>query len=306
MVHTTIASGPPRSAIVNAPTPTQAERPANAYSVASVPVPITSVDDACELRSTTMLEPLDRVLGGGLVTGSVVLIAGDPGAGKSSLTAAALRGLVTDRPVLYATGEESIAQAAMRARRLKATHDHILIVSESNVDAIIAHARALRPSVLVVDSISCLTTDDLGGVAGSVQQVRECGTRLAAFAKATDTATILIGHVTRDGSIAGPRTLDHLVDVVLQLYTSDDFPAYRYLRAHKNRFGDASEVGAFEMTATGLVPSYRDPEGLEDAESIVPVAQELLNRYRELGGVVDEGLRDRIAGRLSCDEAVPS
>jgi DNA repair protein RadA/Sms len=149
-----------------------------------------------------MLEPLDRVLGGGVVVGSVILIAGDPGAGKSSLTAAALRGLVNDRPVLYATGEESIAQAAMRARRLNATHDRILIVSESNVDAIIAHARAIRPSTIVVDSISCLTTDDLGSAAGSVQQVRECASRLAAFAKATDTAMILIGHVTRGAAHA--------------------------------------------------------------------------------------------------------
>jgi len=235
--------------------------------------------------------------------GSVILIAGTPGAGKSTLLTQAMRGLVTDRPVLYATGEESTAQAAMRARRIQATHDKILIVAESDVDAILAHARALRPSALIVDSVSCLTTQELGGVAGSVQQVRECAARIVTFAKATDTATIMIAHVTRGETVAGPRALDHLVDAVLQLYVSDDFPNLRYLRAHKNRFGDASEIGAFEMTALGMIPSFREIDP-ELAESLVPVAQELLNRYRELGGVVDEGLRDRIAGRLSCDEVL--
>jgi predicted ATP-dependent serine protease len=268
------------------------------------PVAITSVDMTEEPRLRSEIEPLDRVLGGGLVEGSILLLGGKPGCGKSTLLAQALAKILeingddTDR-VLYATGEESIPQVAMRAHRVLAADDRILVVHNHDVDRVLRHAERIRPLVLVVDSISILSTQDLTSAPGTVPQVRECTQRLADFAKTSGTAVVLIGHVTRDGTIAGPNTLDHIVDVVLQLYKDPDMDRLRYLRAHKNRFGDTSEAGGFEMTNLGLVPNFREPEDL--AEGLVPVAQEILRRYRELGGVVDEGLRDRIAGRLDLD-----
>lgn len=268
------------------------------------PIAITSVDMTEEPRLRSEIEPLDRVLGGGLVEGSIILLGGLPGCGKSTLLAQALAKILEIHGddaarVLYATGEESIPQVAMRAHRVHAADDRILVHHNHDVDRILRRARTIRPLVLVVDSISILSTRDLASAPGTVPQVRECTQRLASFAKTSGTAVVLIGHVTRDGTIAGPNTLDHLVDVVLQLYKDPDMDRLRYLRAHKNRFGDTSEAGGFEMTNLGLVPDFREPEDL--AEGLVPVAQEILRRYRELGGVVDEGLRDRIAGRLDLD-----
>jgi len=245
----------------------------------------------------TGIEPLDRVLGGGLVIGSLVLLGGEPGIGKSTLLAQTLAALPCER-VLYATGEESIAQVAARARRVHAADARIQIVAETDLDAVLAHAEELASEVLAIDSIHTLVTHDIASTAGSVAQVRECTARLAAAAKTTGITILVIGHVTKEGALAGPKTLEHLVDAVLQ-FELGQADAWRELRAHKNRYGSTLEVGSFEMTAEGL----RGAECAEDesharSDDMLPIARELLERYLALGGVVDEGLRQRLAGRL--------
>jgi DNA repair protein RadA/Sms len=224
------------------------------------PVAITEVVEiSARDRFTTNIAELDRVLGGGFVAGCLALIGGDPGVGKSTLLVQALAGLTTaaahhksrERHVLYATGEESVAQTAMRARRVGAATPRLALVAETNVEKILAHAEATKPSVLAVDSIQTMYTPLLDSIPGSLAQVRECASRLMQFAKTTGTPTILVGHVTKDGAIAGPKTLEHLVDVVLQL--EGDGGPYRILRAHKNRFGSTQEIGVFEMRGAGMV-----------------------------------------------------
>ncbi|HEY0477678.1 MAG TPA: DNA repair protein RadA [Kofleriaceae bacterium] len=224
---------------------------ATGVSDGRAPVAIT---DAAEIsasdRLTCGIGELDRVLGGGMVAGCLVLLGGDPGVGKSTLLVQALAGLASRGPVLYATGEESIAQTAMRARRVGAAPAALSVVAETDVERILAHARAHAPAVLAVDSIQTVYTPLLDSIPGSLAQVRECASRLMQFAKTTGIPTIVVGHVTKDGAIAGPRTLEHLVDVVLQL--EGDGGPYRILRAHKNRFGSTQEIGVFEMRGAGL------------------------------------------------------
>jgi DNA repair protein RadA/Sms len=215
------------------------------------PVAIT---EAAEIsagdRLTSGIGELDRVLGGGMVAGCLVLLGGDPGVGKSTLLIQALAGLAGRGRVLYATGEESIAQTAMRARRVGAAAASLTVVAETDVERILAHARDAAPAVLAVDSIQTVYTPLLDSIPGSLAQVRECASRLMQFAKSSGTPTIVVGHVTKDGAIAGPKTLEHLVDVVLQL--EGDGGPYRILRAHKNRFGSTQEIGVFEMRGAGL------------------------------------------------------
>jgi DNA repair protein RadA/Sms len=218
------------------------------------PIAITACVDEVKDRRSSAIGELDRVLGGGLVAGSFVLLGGDPGVGKSTLLLQALAGwtraIASPGPILYATGEESVAQTAMRAMRVGAGDDRIAVVAETDVDRVLAHARAARPAVLAVDSIQTAFTPALDSIPGSLAQVRECAGRLMQFAKTTGTPTIIVGHVTKDGGLAGPKTLEHLVDVVLQL--EGDGGPYRILRAHKNRFGSTQEIGVFEMRGAGL------------------------------------------------------
>jgi DNA repair protein RadA/Sms len=257
------------------------------------PVRITDVDPSDEPRMVTAIEPLDRVLGGGLVLGSLNLLGGAPGIGKSTLLAQLLAAVDCER-VLYASGEESIAQVAMRARRVGAAHPRIQIVAENDVDCVLAHAEELRPELLAIDSIHTLVTSDVASIAGSVAQVRECTARLAAFAKSHDITTIIIGHVTKDGSLAGPKTLEHLVDVVLQFELGEQ-PGCRELRAHKNRYGSTLEVGAFQMTETGLqaCDAAQDPT-CAPSGAWLTIMRELLERYLAMGGSVDDELGERI------------
>ncbi len=200
---------------------------------------------------------LDRVLGGGLVPGSLVLIGGEPGVGKSTLLlqAAASLAATAGVGVLYATGEESAAQVRLRARRLglvdTASASRVEVAAESGVERIVELVRAQRPDVLVVDSIQTMTVDELDGAAGSVGQVRESALRLMEMAKGEGVATILVGHVTKEGSLAGPKTLEHLVDAVLA-FEGERFASLRLVRATKNRFGSIEEVGVFEMGDRGL------------------------------------------------------
>jgi DNA repair protein RadA/Sms len=220
----------------------------------AAPSPITEVAEiSADDRLSTRIGELDRVLGGGLVAGSFALLGGDPGVGKSTLLIQALAGLAEDRrggKILYATGEESVAQTAMRARRVGAATARLSVVAETDVDKVIQHAHAERPTILAIDSIQTAYTPSLDSIPGSLAQVRECASRLMQYAKTTGVPTIIVGHVTKDGGLAGPKTLEHLVDVVLQL--EGDGGPYRILRAHKNRFGSTQEIGVFEMRGAGM------------------------------------------------------
>ena len=202
-------------------------------------------------RATGMAE-LDRVLGGGLVAGSVVLIGGDPGIGKSTLLLQAVASLRdAGLSPLYVSGEESLSQVALRARRLGISGEGVKLLAETSVERIIALAAEEKPSVLVVDSVQTVYTDALNSAPGSVAQVRDSAARLTRFAKDTGTAVFLVGHVTKEGSLAGPRVLEHMVDAVLY-FESESNQRYRVIRAVKNRFGAANELGIFAMTDAGL------------------------------------------------------
>ena len=222
----------------------------------SAPQSLAGLREAEPVRTPTGISELDRVLGGGLVPGSVVLLGGEPGIGKSTLLLQAAAGLTaTAGEVLYATGEESAGQVRLRAGRLGLLEgtvgERIRVVAENEVGRIAALTREGRPGILVVDSIQSVTVDELEGPAGSVGQVRESALRLMELAKGDGIAVIVVGHVTKDGSLAGPKTLEHLVDVVLSL-EGERTATLRLLRATKNRFGSTEEIGVFEMAERGL------------------------------------------------------
>ncbi|MBA2571378.1 MAG: DNA repair protein RadA [Chloroflexi bacterium] len=234
-------------------------RASAAHATASPrPEPLASQRVPAEPRTPIGLEEVDRVLGGGLVAGSTVLLGGEPGIGKSTLVLEIAAGVTRSSAgprVLYASGEESGAQVRLRAERLGllegAAGERIDLLPETSVDGIIAAAEQALPGLLIVDSIQTMTADGLEGPAGSVGQVREAAARLGTFARATAVPVVLVGHVTKDGSLAGPRALEHLVDAVLTL-EGERFGPLRLLRASKNRFGSTEEVGVLEMTAEGL------------------------------------------------------
>ena len=194
---------------------------------------------------------LDLVLGGGLVPGSCILLGGEPGAGKSTLLLQMLCQLATHHPALYVTGEESPQQVAMRAARLELPTDHLQIMAETSVEALCAVAERKRPTLMVVDSIQVMHLEDVSSAPGSVSQVRESASMLVRFAKQTNTVLILVGHVTKDGSLAGPKVLEHMIDCSLMLEGSND-SHFRTLRSQKNRFGAVNELGVFAMTDRGL------------------------------------------------------
>lgn len=213
---------------------------------------ISEVEAAESQRIRTEIGELDRVLGGGFVPGSVVLVGGDPGIGKSTMVLQAAARLGSEQaPALYTSGEESTHQIRLRAERLGVSGDHVLVVSESSLGEIIALAEQCNPRVLIVDSIQTTTVDELETAAGSVGQVRESTAQLIRWAKPRMVPVIVIGHVTKEGAIAGPRVLEHMVDAVLYL-EGERFQQFRILRAVKNRFGSTDEVGVFEMVETGL------------------------------------------------------
>jgi DNA repair protein RadA/Sms len=219
------------------------------------------VDVAAEeaARIGTGIPELDRVLGGGLVPASLVLVGGEPGVGKSTLLLTALAAVSKDRRALLVTGEESSAQVKLRAQRLGGA-ERVEILAETELDTVCATLEQERPDVCVIDSVQTLYSAELGSAPGSVAQVREAASRLLRVAKESGVATILVGHVTKDGAVAGPRVLEHLVDCVLQ-FEGDRYHAHRILRATKNRFGSTNELGVFEMTGAGLV-GVPDPSEL--------------------------------------------
>jgi DNA repair protein RadA/Sms len=218
------------------------------------PVPLREVSGGAAPRAVTGIEELDRVLGGGLVPGSVVLIGGEPGIGKSTLCLQlALSVEAAGSRVLYVTGEESLEQVRLHAGRLGAIGDEILAMSETRVEALAKPWRDVSPALVLVDSIQTLRTERVESAPGSVAQVRECAALLASTAKTHGTALVLVGHVTKEGTLAGPRVLEHLVDVVLEFEGERGHP-FRVLRARKNRYGSTQEVGVFTMGDRGLEP----------------------------------------------------
>src|SRR6266705_1623738 len=211
-------------------------------------------------RLRTGIGELDRVLGGGVVPGSLVLIGGDPGIGKSTLLIQAARALATAAPpVLYVSAEESAAQVKLRAERLGISSDGLLLWTETDLVTVEAELDTVKPKVLIIDSIQTVFLPTLESAPGSVAQVRECGGRLMTIAKGRGIATFLVGHVTKEGALAGPRVLEHLVDTVLY-FEGEQHHAYRVLRAVKNRFGSTNEIGVFEMAERGLV-EVANPSG---------------------------------------------
>ena len=223
--------------------------------------PLRLVDVTAETadRIPTGVDELDRVLGGGLVPASIVLVGGEPGIGKSTLLLSALGAVSTTRRALLVTGEESVAQVKLRAERLGGC-GAVEILAETDLDAVCALIDRERPAVCVIDSVQTLYSSEIGSSPGSVAQVREAAARIVRVAKEAGVATFLVGHVTKDGSVAGPRVLEHLVDCVLA-FEGDRYHAHRVLRAVKNRFGSTNELGIFEMTGTGLV-------GVPDASAL--------------------------------------
>ncbi len=223
--------------------PGQKEKPRRLSEIEGVEEPRMDLHD----------EELNRVLGGGLVPGSMVLLGGDPGIGKSTLVLQTVMH-ITDRKVLYVSGEESAYQLKMRAERLSngaPMPQDCYIVCETSLDSIFTHIANVNPDVVVIDSIQTIATNDLESSAGSVGQIRECASRILKFAKESGTPVILIGHITKEGALAGPKVLEHIVDTVLQ-FEGDPQYMYRILRAVKNRFGSTSELGIYEMLASGL------------------------------------------------------
>ena len=227
----------------------------------TAPVPWNEVDTAAAPRRPLGIPELDRVLGGGVVPGSAVLVAGEPGAGKSTLLLQlAAAAAASGDPVLYVSGEESEHQLKLRGERLGIRPESLLLYSETSMPRILDAAQVAEPRLLVLDSVQCVHSPEISGAPGTVTQVRESAAALVLYAKATRVPVFLIGHVNKDGAIAGPRTLEHMVDTVLH-FEGDRRQSHRLLRAVKNRFGAAGELGVFDMTGKGLVP-VRNPSEL--------------------------------------------
>jgi len=247
------------------PTSVARRRGAKSDHTVAQPISLAAVASSAVERFSSGIAELDLVLGGGIVPGSLVLVGGEPGIGKSTLLLQALDRISRDRPTLIVCGEESAAQVRMRAERVCASGLAALrVLAETELSCVLGVVAAERPAVVVIDSVQTLYTDDLTSAPGSVSQVREAAGRFLRLAKETGTAVVLVGHVTKDGAIAGPRVLEHMVDTVLQ-FEGDRNRFFRVLRAVKNRFGSTNEVGVFEMTEQGL-KGVSDPSRLFLAE----------------------------------------
>jgi DNA repair protein RadA/Sms len=253
----------------------------------STPRPIGQISGETEERVPLPIGEFARVLGGGIVPGSIVLVGGDPGVGKSTLMLQMALEMTSKQRILYISGEESERQIKMRAARLvgnspRPLPDSLLLVTETNLETILEHVREAQPDLLIVDSIQTVYLAQLDSSAGSVSQVRECASQLRELAKTSGVSVFVIGHVTKEGAIAGPRVLEHIVDTVLYL-EGDRFQAYRLLRSVKNRFGATSEVGVFEMRGSGLVEVPNPSEAF--------LAERMINAPGSAIAVIMEGTR---------------
>jgi DNA repair protein RadA/Sms len=232
--------------------------------------PISEIDVEAARSRPTGVDELDRVLGGGLVPGAVVLLAGEPGVGKSTLVLDVASSFARpDAPTLYVTGEESTSQVRLRAGRIGALSPSLFLAAENDIGAVLRHVENIEPALLIVDSVQTMAVAEIDGAAGGVTQVRQVASALIAVAKARGIATILVGHVTKDGSIAGPRVLEHLVDVVLS-FEGERHSRLRLVRAIKNRYGACDEVGCFDLGETGII-GLADPSGLFLSRKADPV-----------------------------------
>lgn len=232
--------------------------------------PISEVSSTSTRRRRTGIHELDRVLGDGLVPGAVVLLAGEPGVGKSTLLLdVAAKWAGTGQTTLYISGEESVSQVKLRAERTGAVHESLFLAAETNLSVVLGHAEQIKPTLLIIDSAQTISTSLADGAPGGPAQVREVTGALVRAAKASEMAVLIVGHVTKDGSIAGPRTMEHLVDVVLT-FEGDRHSGFRMVRATKNRYGPADEVGCFEMSENGIV-EVPDPSGLFTTRREEPV-----------------------------------
>jgi DNA repair protein RadA/Sms len=239
----------------------------------SVPTPVSQIEASNEDRIRMPSNELNRVLGGGLVPGSMVLIGGEPGIGKSTLVLQNTLS-IKSKKILYVSGEESASQIKMRADRIGKGSDNVLIVCETSLENIFEHIDAVNPDILIIDSIQTIACDAIESSAGSISQVRECAAQLLQYAKRTHTPVMLIGHINKEGSLAGPKVLEHIVDAVLQ-FEGDSKYMYRILRAIKNRFGSTSELGIYEMCQRGLREVTNPSELLmrhDDAEELSGMA----------------------------------
>jgi DNA repair protein RadA/Sms len=270
-----------------APPPKAVHAAARGLAGASLPRKISEVEGNVDERLPLSIGEFARVLGGGIVPGSIILVGGDPGIGKSTLLLQVALEMALDQLVLYVSGEESERQIKMRALRLLSQGkdgmpDNLLLVTETNLSSILEHINATRPSIVIVDSIQTTYLPELESTSGSVTQVRECASRLRELAKSSGMAVFLIGHVTKEGAIAGPRVLEHIVDTVLYL-EGDRFQSYRLLRSVKNRFGATSEVGVFEMRERGMLEITNPSEAF--------LAERMVNTPGSAIAVTMEGTR---------------
>jgi DNA repair protein RadA/Sms len=270
-----------------APPPKAVHAAARGLAGASLPRKISEVEGNVDERLPLSIGEFARVLGGGIVPGSIILVGGDPGIGKSTLLLQVALEMALNQLVLYVSGEESERQIKMRALRLLSQGkdgmpDNLLLVTETNLSSILEHINATRPSIVIVDSIQTTYLPELESTSGSVTQVRECASRLRELAKSSGMAVFLIGHVTKEGAIAGPRVLEHIVDTVLYL-EGDRFQSYRLLRSVKNRFGATSEVGVFEMRERGMLEITNPSEAF--------LAERMVNTPGSAIAVTMEGTR---------------
>jgi DNA repair protein RadA/Sms len=242
-------------------------------------------------RQKSGISELDRILGGGIVNGSLILLGGEPGVGKSTL-ALQLALALKSKKILYVSGEESEEQISMRAKRMKSSNPQCYVLTETELESILTHSENIKPGLIIIDSIQTISTGMLESSAGSVTQVRECAAQLLKYSKLTGIPVVLIGHITKDGTLAGPKVLEHIVDVVLY-FEGDNNYVYRILRSVKNRFGSTSELGIFEMLETGL-------------KEIANPSEMFINQHTEaLSGISIGATVDGIRPFLVCHKEAP-